>query len=694
MRILRILLLVLACLYIFITLHYQKNTRIFEPQTQTVRGVISKIEKMDKVHSSFIFHTAAADFYLSWYYPPHLRPGQNWQLVLKLKPPHGLHNPVGFDFDKWLSANHICATGFVAKSRENKLLGEAKLSLIDEWRSDFGEFIKAHIKTVTGLLLAIAVGDRELMQEQDWQVLQATGTNHLFAIAGLHMGVLAFLVYQIFNFLFKFVPKIGLNFPRKKLCLFSSALVLIPYALLSGFALPAQRALLMILGISILAIFSRPIYIWHQFIIILLLILCCDPWALDGISLYLSFFAIILISASLHGELMKSSKWRRLVKIQVVLYIGLIPINFWFFGNSSLISPLANVVTIPWMTFLVVPSCLLASLIFFISKPLALLILKFAALMLNYAWKFLVYCANLPISQWHYLFFNNELMFAMTLVLLLFILVPLNSWRILGASAILALFFYRPPEPKYGEIWLTVFDVGQGLATLVQTQRHLVIYDAGLPVAADYLQHLQHSRVDLMVISHGDMDHRAGANELLKRLKIQKILTSAPQFFPTQITQNCRAGQSWSWDGVQFDILAPSAEQGPADNDASCVLRVSNEHTAVLLPGDIEAGQEQWLLQNARNQLSASLIVAPHHGSSSSSTWPFLLAIQPKVVIFSTGFYNRYHFPAIFVVKRYTDLGAIWYNTALNGAVSVQLDRVGKMNVEAVSSFSSHGAVA
>lgn len=686
MKTTRFFLLFFACAYIFINLHLNNAVVIQQPETRALVGVITKIEKSDLSHVSFIFHAEKSNFYLNWYYPTEeLQVGQSWHLLLHLKPPHGLHNPFGFDFEKWLRANHVSATGFVAKSQANRLLGEAKLSFIDRWRKNFGYFIQTNIHTATGLLLAIAVGDRELMQEQDWQVLQATGTNHLFAIAGLHMGVLAFLIYELFNFLFKYTPKIGLYFPRKNLCLFSSALVLIPYALLSGFALPAQRALFMILSIITLAILSRPIYIWHQFMIILLLVLCCDPWALDGISLYLSFFAIILIIAALHGELIKSSKWRRLAKIQAVLYIGLIPINFWFFGNSSLVSPLANMVTIPWMTFLVVPSCLLASLIFFISKPLALLILKFAALMLNYAWKFLVYCADLPISQWHYLFFNNELMCVMTLLLLLFILVPLNSWRVLGTSAILAMFFYRPSEPKYGEIWLTVFDVGQGLATLVQTQHHVLIYDAGLPVAADYLQHLQHSSVDLMVISHGDMDHRAGAGELLKRLKIQKILTSAPQFFPAQITQNCRAGESWSWDGVQFDILAPSAEQGPADNDASCVLRVSNGHTAVLLPGDIEAGQEQWLLQNARNQLPASLIVAPHHGSSSSSTWPFLLAIQPKVVIFSTGFYNRYHFPAISVVKRYTDLGAIWYNTALNGAVSVQLDRVGKMDIKAMS---------
>lgn len=687
MKTLRFFLLFFACVYIFIALHHQNNAVISQPEIRTVSAVITKIEKADDLHVSFIFHAQKSDFYLNWYYPPEkIQIGQSWSLLLHLKPPHGLHNSIGFDFEKWLKANHIAAMGFVEKSRENKLLGESKLHFIEKWRRDFGEFIKAEIKTDRGLLLAIAVGDRELMQEPDWQVLQATGTNHLFAIAGLHMGVLAFLIYELFNAVFKLIPSLGLYFPRKNLCLFSSALVLIPYALLSGFALPAQRALLMILGIIILSILSRPIYVWHQFIIILLLILCFDPWTLDGISLYLSFFAIMLISASLHGELTKSSKWWRVAKIQAALYLGLIPINFWFFGNTSLISPLANMIAIPWMTFLVVPGCLLASLVFFISKPLSLWLLKFAAFMLSGAWKFLVFCAGLPISQWHYLFYDNQIMCLISFLLLLFILVPLSSWRILAMSAIVALFFYQPPAPKYEEMWLTVLDVGQGLATVLETQHHTVIYDAGLPLAADYLQHLQRSKVDLMVISHGDMDHRAGVAELLKRLSIKKILTSAPQFFPAEITQNCKAGQSWSWDGVQFDMLAPSPDQGPADNDASCVLRVSNAHAALLLPGDIEATQEQWLLQNARNQLPASLVVAPHHGSATSSSWPFLLAIQPKAVIFSTGFYNRYHFPAISVVKRYTDLGAIWYNTALNGAVFVKLDRAGKMSIKAVSS--------
>jgi len=355
---------------------------------------------------------------------------------------------------------------------------------------------------------------------------------------------------------------------------------------------------------------------------------------------------------------------------------------FWFFGNASLIAPFANALAIPWVTFLVVPGCLVASLLFFISKPLCLWLLKFAALMLNLIWKFLVHCANLPLSQEHYLFYNSEIMILVTLLLLVLILVPLISWRILVASAIIALFFYQPPQPKYGEMWFTVLDVGQGLATVLQTQRHTLIYDAGLPVAADYLRQLQRKNVDIMVISHGDRDHRAGADELLKQLNIHEILTSVPRFFPPALTQSCKTGQAWVWDGVEFSMLAPSPDQPAADNNASCVLRVSNGQGAILLPGDIEAGEEQWLLQHAHDQLPASLILAPHHGSSTSSTWPFLLAVAPKAVIFSTGYYNRYHFPAISVVKRYTDLGAMWYNTALNGAILVKLDRAGEMSIK------------
>lgn len=682
MQILRIILLVLAGLYIFVALQYQKNTAILQPQTQTASGIVSKIEKTDRVHSSFIFHIQAADFYLSWYYPPHLRVGQNWQLVLKLKPPHGLYNPQGFDFETWLKSNHIAATGFVVKSRQNKLIGEVQLNFIDQWRRDFGFFIQKNISTATRLLLAISVGDRELMQESDWQVLQATGTNHLFAIAGLHMGVLAFLIFQLFNFIFKCAPQLGLYFPRKNLCLLGVAVVLIPYALLSGFALPAERALFMVLFVIVLLLASRPLYAWHQFALILLLILICDPGLLYGMSLYLSFFAIVLILAALHGEVSSSSKWRDLFKIQLALYLGLISINFWFFGNASLIAPLANALAIPWVTFLVVPSCLMASLLFVISKTLCLWLLKFAALMLNLIWQFLVYCASLPLSQEHYLFYNAELMILVTLLLLVFILVPLISWRILAASAIIALFFYQPPQPKYGEIWFTVLDMGQGLATVLVTQNHTLIYDAGLPVAADYLRQLQRNNVDIMVISHGDRDHRAGADVLLKQLNIREILTSAPQFFPPALTQSCKIGQSWAWDGVQFSVLGPSPDQPAADNNASCVLRVSNGAGAILLPGDIEAQEEGWLLQHEPGELAANLIVAPHHGSSTSSSWPFLTAVAPKAVIFSTGYYNRYHFPAISVVKRYTDLGAMCYNTALNGAISVKLDRAGGMSVE------------
>lgn len=255
----------------------------------------------------------------------------------------------------------------------------------------------------------------------------------------------------------------------------------------------------------------------------------------------------------------------------------------------------------------------------------------------------------------------------------LWMLIPLWRWRFLLIFWCLPLFYCAIPAPKSGEAWLTVFDVGQGLATLIRTKNHVLIYDAGKSVVIpELLRHRIHT-VDLMMISHADLDHRAGVPLILHSLNVKHILTSAPSLFPSAITTHCYAGQHWQWDGVDFRVLGPGRLQPPQDNNSSCVLHITSRQESLLLPGDIEAPQEAWLLQHQRRYLASTVLVAPHHGSQTSSSWPFLLAVKPKDVIFSSGYYNRYHFPSRSVVARYRSLGTRAYNTATDGAIQLSL---------------------
>lgn len=275
--------------------------------------------------------------------------------------------------------------------------------------------------------------------------------------------------------------------------------------------------------------------------------------------------------------------------------------------------------------------------------------------------------------MFHFVAYSQWTLLLFFIACCLWILMPLWRWRCLLFFWCLPLFFIKIPTPKHGAAWLTVLDVGQGLATVIRTQHHVLIYDAGKPIAVPFLLRDRIHAVDMMMISHHDMDHRAGVPMILQSLKVHHILTSAPALFPSQITRRCYSGQHWEWDGVRFRILSPGHDQPPQDNNSSCVLRIKTKNSVILLPGDIEAPEEDWLLKHQRKYLAAKIIVAPHHGSRTSSSWPFLEAVQPKDVIFSTGYYNRYHFPAKEVVVRYRQLGARCYNTATNGAIELHV---------------------
>lgn len=256
--------------------------------------------------------------------------------------------------------------------------------------------------------------------------------------------------------------------------------------------------------------------------------------------------------------------------------------------------------------------------------------------------------------------------------------------RWLGFIWILPLFFIENQRPPYGAIWFHLLDVGQGLASVVRTQHHVLIYDAGHRLSSSFdagklvllpfLQTIGVNKVNLMVISHGDNDHSGGAMIILKQIQVDQVLSSVPKKFLPKIVNFCEEKMHWQWDGVSFEILYPPLKHHYLGNNSSCVLKISNHLHSILLVGDIEKAAESYLVYTKQKALQSTVLIVPHHGSKTSSSIGFLNFVQPNYALFPTGFHNRFKFPHKLVVNRYHRLGSKIFNTATEGTITLKLN--------------------
>jgi competence protein ComEC len=243
--------------------------------------------------------------------------------------------------------------------------------------------------------------------------------------------------------------------------------------------------------------------------------------------------------------------------------------------------------------------------------------------------------------------------------------------RLPGALCLLPLLLPRAPTIP-SDLRLTVLDVGQGLSIVAQTRHHTMLFDAGpafedgfdagQSIVAPFLLQAGVHRLDLLMLSHGDNDHAGGVPAVRKLLRVDREIG-------TDRGEPCREGLRWEWDGVRFEVLHPGDGQW-SDNDGSCVLKIEDAFTA-LLPGDIEAQAEERLLAAHAGRLKADVLVAPHHGSKTSSTENFVKAVAPQVVVYGAGWRNHFGHPRPEVSGRYASVGARQFTTGQSGAVVI-----------------------
>jgi competence protein ComEC len=620
---------------------------------------------------------------LNWYRPgARPEPGETWRFKVRLKRPRGYANPGSFDYERWLFRQGIRATGYVRDDPGNGPVTEARGQGIDRLRRHLQQTLSPLTEgSRTGPLLeALTIGVRDGLDEEHWQVLRHTGTSHLMAISGLHVGLVSGLLFWLARRLWAAWGDCA-RWPAPVVASWAGLAGALFYGVLAGFSIPTRRAVLMV-GVVLLALlWRRGLRPGQSLCLALLAVLALDPLSVLDAGFWLSFAAVALLVLFLSGQ-EGQGYWIGLLKMQWVLGLGMFPLVLGLFQEASLIAPLTNLVAVPWVGLVVVPMALSAALLALLSPALAMPLWRLADHLMQPLWHLLELGGGWPFSSWHHHLPGFALLAWGLPGLLLLIAARRWSLRLLGILLLLPLVLAPGPAPPPGGAWFSLLDVGQGLAAVVRTHRHLLVYDTGPrypsgfntgdAVLAPVLRGQGIRAVDRLVISHGDNDHAGGAEALYAQLPVYGIRSPDPASIRWAYSRRCMRGERWTWDGVEFSFLLPDSE-GLRGNDSSCVLRVRAGEHVLLLPGDIEAASERRLLTGGE-ALEARVLVAPHHGSLSSSTPAFIDAVRPQWVLFPVGYRNRWNFPRPEIVQRYGERGVSQLDTARHGAILLRLE--------------------
>ncbi len=708
-----------------------------------------------------------AQVYLGWYgqeglhdsgwnvspLPEPVKAGERWRFRVRLKAPHGQLNPRGFDYELWLWEQGIRATGYVrtrAKDPAPRRLASTWAHPVEAWRQSVRDRLLTHLSPPgsdadaakrAGVVAALVTGDQAAIDRSDWDVFRAAGVSHLMSISGLHVTMFAWIASGLVAWCWRKAALWGFSGPLRWPAVHVGAGVGLAlaafYALFSGWGVPAQRTLLMLLVVAWLKMSARhwpgPLVWWSAGAVVLTF----DPWALLQAGFWLSFVAVGVLMASgsdpkteshaadtnsVHGSVLhqlsalKLPIWGiyalqrlwALCREQATVTLALAPLTLLFFGQVSVVGLLANLLAIPWVTLVVTPLAMLGVVWTEVWSLAAWALLPMGQVLTGLAaWPMV----NVSLAQPPWLLALLALLGAAGLVLKL----PW-SWKLWCLPLLWPVLAWSPARPAQGAFDVLAADVGQGNAVLVRTATHSLLYDAGPRYAAESdaghrvlvpLLAQMGEKIDVLVLSHRDSDHTGGAAAVLAMQPQAKLWTSLEDEHPLHALRSdwtrCWAGQSWVWDGVHFEVLHPFAAQGaetalpatpgfrgpsaagkPRPNAVSCVLRIQSTQGSALLAGDIEAAQELDLVR--RGLASVDLLLVPHHGSKTSSSRAFLQALQPQWAVVQAGYRNRFGHPAPEVLARYEDLQIPWVGSSHCGAATWRSDRPSQVVCERVQS--------
>lgn len=683
-----------------------------------------------------------------------LAQGQIWQLKVKIKPAHGFANPGGFSYQTWLRQKNIVATGYVVNAKSTKVSavskkevqkninGEASKNHLVSTKAAANNILLENTPTIrqqlleqlrpllpqhelAPLLLALSFGERSQISTDLWTVLQATGTQHLIAISGLHLGLVASSVFILISLLIRTIPvtwlKSGilqqnlLKSNTRLTAILVSCTVTLCYAYLAGFALPTLRALIMLLLYWCSRLMGIKLSLKRWVLLALFVIILLSPFSLISGSFWLSVYAVVIILLIIwrHGHQLSSgnssfkfNKFTQFIKslflIQISLTLAMLPLSAMFNHQLSLVSFFANIIAVPLMSFTSIPLCLLAVLVLPLSEALSTFLLQLAVQSLAVVWKWLSFLTEF---QWSVINLSSVDIIALALFVFILMglwLVIINRYLIAFVLVFLMMIFvmffwkgnagvfWQSPSKKQPGWVVRVMDVGQGLSVIIEQGNHFILYDTGASypsgfnladaVLLPYFKHRGVKVLDKVIISHSDNDHSGSLNKLKQSINIHEIIANDQSLKGDSF---CLQGQEIIWQGLTFSTFWPSddtASDFGQNNDDSCVIKITDGQFSVLLTGDISKKVERKLLIKHTEQqidLKSNVLIAPHHGSKTSSSIRFIRGVSPQIVVFSSGYLNRWKMPVTEVVGRYQQANVTSFNTATSGMVEININQQG-----------------
>ncbi|WP_165474687.1 DNA internalization-related competence protein ComEC/Rec2 [Legionella nagasakiensis] len=664
-----------------------------------LQGYIASIPTHTKTKTQFQFYAdhfnskpVKARLLLTCYdHCPELHVGQYWQLTAKLKRPQNIGNPGAFDYLGWLSTRHIAWTGYTQRGSFQPLATRSNafpLLALRERLAAILERVGLDEKPL-GVLQALTIGVTTHIDKDEWDLFRRTGTVHLMVISGAHIGLVAGMMYGLTKWLWSRCSWLCVCFAAQKAASLVALLMAFAYALLAGWGVPAQRAWIVCFFMLLRYFCNQRFSAWQAWRYSLFTVLICEPHSVLMPGFYLSFLAVAILL--LVNQRLSCTGLKKMVVMQAACLFGLMPLTLFWFSYGAVNGLIANLLAVPWVSFVIIPLSLITLLLgkwLVFSGLILCLKMAISGLLYFLQWidSFATVNLNFPFTQ---IYSPLALMAAMVLLFCF----PLS--RLLPAILTLVITGLFPVYEKVnaGEAQIDVLDVGQGLAVLVRTASHVLLYDTGVKfyqgtdmgklAIIPYLDTLGIQRLDKIVISHPDLDHRGGLPSLEEKYNVDELIVDNPAYYGRGSA--CHEYPDWNWDGVSFRFFAIKNNL-KGKNNHSCVLQLYSQGGQILLTGDIETLAERYLMQTYGQELASTVLLIPHHGSKTSSSPSFIKQVAPRYAIASYGFDNRYHFPHVQAMAVYERQRVAVFNTVECGMTSVTL---GKKTVSPPSCFNS-----
>lgn len=629
---------------------------------------------------------------LSYYGDQTVRAGDTWRFEARLKQPWGLANPASHNMQAWFAQTGIDAVGSASAGR--RVAGAGPLDAPHHrLRARLARALDEQPlgADATAILKALTVADKSGIDGRLWRLFQSFGINHLLVISGLHVGLVAGLGFMAGGVAARVAGARALHAPA-----LAALSLAVAYAALAGFSLSTQRALCMLAAPLVALLLGRRSATAQALLLAAVVVLANNPLAGLGSGFWLSFGAVAM--------LLWTGCWRRgaglaaaFLRTHICMSLMMLPLGAWFFGGISLVSALANMAMIPLVGFVVVPAALAGAACYMAGVPVYGWLWAVAAWPLE---RLVPLATELAGSRAAWLYREvaaDEAAVALALVAVVVLVAPARAGvRMAGLVLLAPLLLMRPasePVPP-GVLHATVLDVGQGTAVVLRSAGRTLVYDTGggdpggsniaSSVLLPYLARHGVTRLDTLVISHGDLDHAAGLATLLDRVPVDRLRMGSPPRWAGQGAR-CRAGEAWRWPGgISFQVLSPAPGEALDSNDRSCVLLVDVAGYRLLLPGDVERGRERAIATYWSRALASDWLLVGHHGSRTSSSWPFLKHVRPREAVVSAGYANRFGHPHPMIVERLESLGARVHSTARSGALAF---RIGPGGLQSLHSY-------